>query len=41
MGFLSAVKDIFTKTEITEETFEYESIDSFLAKQEKKMQNKQ
>lgn len=33
MGLLSAVKDIFTKTEITEETFEYESIDSFLAKQ--------
>lgn len=33
MGLLSIVKDIFTKTEITEETFEYESIDSFLAKQ--------
>lgn len=35
MGLLRAVKDIFTKTEITEETFEYESIDSFLAKQQK------
>ncbi len=34
MGFLSVVKDIFTKTEITEETFEYESIDSFLSRQE-------
>lgn len=34
MGFLNTVKDIFTRTEITEETFEYESIDSFLAKQD-------
>ena len=34
MGLLSAVKDIFTRTEITEETFEYESIDSFLKKQQ-------
>lgn len=34
MGFLNTVKDIFTKTEITEETFEYESIDSFLARKE-------
>lgn len=33
MGLLSTVKDIFTKTEITEETFEYESIDSFLTGQ--------
>lgn len=33
MGLLSTVKDIFTKTEITEETFEYESIEDFLAKQ--------
>lgn len=38
MGFLNTVKDIFIKTEITEESFEYESIDSFLARQEK--QNK-
>lgn len=36
MGLLAAVKDIFTKTEITEETFEYESIDSYLAKQAQK-----
>lgn len=34
MGFFDTVKDIFTKTEITEETFEYESIDRFLAGQE-------
>jgi hypothetical protein len=34
MGLLSTVKDIFTKTEITEETFEYESIDSVLARQQ-------
>jgi hypothetical protein len=33
MGLLNTVKDIFAKTEITEETFEYESIDSFLARQ--------
>ena len=32
MGLLSKVKGIFSRTEITEETFEYESIDSFLAK---------
>ena len=32
MGLLSTVKGIFSRTEITEETFEYESIDSFLAK---------
>lgn len=30
MGLLNTVKNIFTKTEITEESFEYESIDSFL-----------
>ncbi|MCI8507054.1 MAG: hypothetical protein HFJ06_00620 [Lachnospiraceae bacterium] len=30
MGLLDTVKNIFTKTEITEESFEYESIDSFL-----------
>lgn len=34
MGLFHALKEIFTKTEITEETFEYESIDSFLAKQQ-------
>lgn len=33
MGLLNTVKDIFTKTEVTEETFEYESIDNFLAKE--------
>lgn len=33
MGLVALVKDIFTKTEVTEETFEYESIDSYLAKQ--------
>ena len=38
MGFLSVVKDIFTKTEITEETFEYESIDSYLAKQRERQE---
>lgn len=36
MGFLNTVKDIFIKTEITEESFEYESIDSFLSRQEKR-----
>lgn len=36
MGFFDTVKDIFTKTEITEESFEYESIDSYLAKQKAK-----
>lgn len=35
MSLLSTVKDIFTKTEITEETFEYESIEDFLEKQAK------
>ena len=33
MGLVALVKDIFTKTEVTEETFEYESNDSYLAKQ--------
>ena len=36
MSWLSAIKDIFTKTEVTEESFEYESIDSYLAKQKAK-----
>ncbi|MDE5779339.1 MAG: hypothetical protein K2I10_12680 [Lachnospiraceae bacterium] len=35
MGLLNVVKDIFTKAEITEETFEYESIDNFLTGREK------
>lgn len=39
MGLVALVKDIFTKTEVTEETFEYESIDSYLAKQEKQKEN--
>lgn len=38
MGLLSTVKDIFTRTEITEETFEYESIENFLAKQQKQQE---
>lgn len=33
MGLLNSVKDLLTKTEVTEETFEYESIDNFLAKE--------
>lgn len=33
MNLLGTVKDFFTKTEVTEETFEYESIDNFLGKQ--------
>jgi F0F1-type ATP synthase assembly protein I len=33
MSWFSAIRDIFSKTEVTEETFEYESIDSYLAKQ--------
>lgn len=36
MGLLASVRDIFTKTEITEETFEYESIDSYLSKKAEK-----
>lgn len=35
MGLLSTVKDLFAKTEVIEETFEYESIDSFLAKRQR------
>lgn len=35
MGLLNAVKDLFTKAEVTEETFEYESIDSYLKKQQR------
>lgn len=35
MSLLSTVKDIFTKTEVTEETFECESIEDFLEKQAK------
>lgn len=38
MSLLSTVKELFTKTEITEETFEYESIDSFLARQERQQE---
>ncbi len=38
MGLLNTVKELFTKTEITEETFEYESIDSFLARQERQQE---
>ena len=34
MGLLNTVRDLFTKTEVTEETFEYESIDHFLAEQQ-------
>jgi len=34
MGLLSTVKGIFARTEITEETFEYESIDNFLSRQQ-------
>lgn len=39
MGLMALVKDIFTKTEVTEETFEYESIDSYLAKQAQQESN--
>lgn len=38
MGLFDTVKDIFIKTEVTEETFEYESIDSFLSRQKKEEQ---
>ena len=34
MGLLYAVKGLFTKAEVTEETFEYESIDSYLKRQQ-------
>lgn len=40
MGLLSTVKDLFTKTEVTEEVFEYESIDSYLKKQQQEMKRK-
>lgn len=40
MGLLSTVKDLFTKTEVTEEVFEYESIDSYLKKQQQEMEHK-
>ena len=40
MGLLSTVKDQFTKTEVTEEVFEYESIDSYLKKQQQEMERK-
>lgn len=39
MGLLSTVKDLFTKAEVTEETFEYESIDNFLAQSEEEDRN--
>ena len=35
MKLFNTVKDLFTRTEITEETFEYESIDSYLARQQR------
>lgn len=35
MKLFDTVKEIFTKTEVTEESFEYESIDSFLAKRQR------
>lgn len=41
MSLLSTVKDIFTKTEVTEETFEYESIEDFLEKQAKQQNGEQ
>lgn len=41
MGLLSTVKDIFTKTEVTEEAFEYESIEDFLAKQAEQQNGEQ
>ncbi len=40
MGLLSTVKDLFAKTEVTEEVFEYESIDSYLKKQQQEMERK-
>ena len=33
MGLLSTVKGIFSRTEVTEESFEYESINSYLSRQ--------
>lgn len=41
MSLLSTVKDIFTKMEVTEETFEYESIEDFLAKQAEQQNGEQ
>lgn len=41
MSLLSTVKDIFTKTEVTEESFEYESIEDFLAKQAEQQNGEQ
>lgn len=35
MKLFDTVRNIFAKTEITEETFEYESIDSYLARQQR------
>ena len=40
MGLLSTVKDLFAKTEVTEEVFEYESIDSYLKKQQQELGHK-
>ena len=34
MGLLNAAKGLFAKAEVTEETFEYESIDSYLKRQQ-------
>lgn len=34
MGFIKAIKGIFTKAEVTEEEFAYESIDNYLKKQQ-------
>lgn len=39
MGLLNTVKDLFTKAEVTEEAFEYESIDNFLAQQKEENGN--
>lgn len=40
MGLLRIVKGMFTKTEVTEESFEYESIDSYLKKQQQEQKTK-
>ncbi len=40
MGLLRIVKDMFTKTEVTEESFEYESIDNYLKKQQQEQNAK-
>lgn len=39
MGWMTFVKGIFAKTEITEEEFEYESIDSYLARKSEGKEN--